>query len=171
MPLEPETDLHWTAFLYTSGDLPADEESAFETRLLDDQAARDAVADAVELAGALAVVGPDFRRRRPIGRRAFVAASVLAAAACLAVAIVPRLLPSRQDRPDASDVAIAWSSLRGGAEVGWMDLPTGSPTAGPAQVAEIDAEAEVEPSTDRALPSWLLTAASAPLDDNPRQED
>jgi hypothetical protein len=163
MPLEPEPDLHWTAFLYISGDLPPDEASTFEDRLLDDQAARDAVADAVELAGALAIVGPEFRqRRRRIGRRVLIGAVSLAAAACVALAIVPRLMPSRSDRPDASasDLAIAWSSLRADAE--------------PGPVAEFveneDEENGVEPSTDRALPSWLLTAASAPIDE-PGQED
>jgi hypothetical protein len=158
MPLEPEPDLHWTAFLYISGDLPADEATSFEARLADDQEARDAVAEAVELAGALAIVGAESRpRRRSKLRRAFVAASVLAAAACVALAFSPRSGPTGQDRLDASEVALAWSSLRGGPDIG--------------QVAEIEIESEVEPSTDRALPSWLLSAASAPLDDEPREED
>jgi hypothetical protein len=169
MPLEPESDLHWTAFLYSSGDLPLDEAERFEARLADDQAARDALADAVELAGALAIVAPEFRpRRRLIGRRILFAASAFAAAACLVLAFSSWLLrPSLQDRPDASEVALAWSSLRGGADVDWLALPTGSPMA---EAAQIDPEVEVEPSTDRALPSWLLSAASAPLDDTKEEE-
>jgi hypothetical protein len=161
MPLEPETDLHWTAFLYISGDLLAAEASSFEARLLDDQEAREAVAEAVELAGALAIVGAESRSRpRLIGRRTFLAASALAAAACVLLTSYFWTRPARQDRPDASEVALAWSSLRGGVEV--------------SQVVEIDTEpetdVEVEPSTDRALPSWLLSAASVPLDDAKEEE-
>ena len=159
MPLEPEPDLHWTAFLYVSGDLPAAEASSFEARLADDQEARGAVAEAVELVGALAIIGDESPpRRRSKLRRVFVAASVLAAAACLVLTLQPGLRPTGHDRLDASEVALAWSSLRGGADIG--------------QVAEIEieSESEVEPSTDRALPSWLLSAASAPLDD-PKEEE
>jgi ferric-dicitrate binding protein FerR (iron transport regulator) len=159
MPLEPETDLHWTAFLYISGDLPPAESTSFEARLADDQEARDAVAEAVELAGALAIVGAESRpRRRSKLLRAFIAASALAAAACLVLTLQPGPRPTGYDRPDASEVALAWSSLRGGADIGQL-----------AEI-EIESESEVEPSTDRALPSWLLSAASAPLDD-PKEEE
>jgi hypothetical protein len=177
MHLEPESDLHWTAFLYVAGELSLDEASSFELRLLDDQEARDAVAEAVELAGALAIVGPLFRpKRRSIGRRtlALVGASSLAAAACLVLALVPQLRSIPSAPADASETALAWSSLRGGADADWLAFADGSPTTGPAEsgpVAEVESESESEPSTDRALPSWLLSAASAPLDDAPRQED
>jgi hypothetical protein len=158
MPLEPESDLHWTAFLYRGGDLPAAEAAAFEARLADDPDARDALAEAVELAEALAIVGPEFasKRRRTLGRRAFVGVATLAAAACLVAAFHSW---SRPVSLDASEVAIAWSSLRA--------------TVDAVPVVEITEEAEdvVEPSTDRALPSWLLSAASAPLDNEPGLED
>jgi hypothetical protein len=160
MPLEPESDLHWTAFLYLGGDLPPDEATRFEARLADDQGARDALAGAVELAEALAIVGPEFRpRRRAFGRRALVGALATAAAACVALAISPWSRPVVEDRPDASAVAIAWSSLRSGLD------------AEPAPVASIEDEGEIEPSTDRPLPSWLLSAASVPVGDEPREEE
>jgi hypothetical protein len=168
-PEQPESDLHWTAFLYVTGELGPDEASSFELLLADDQLARDAVAGAVELAGALAVVGPEFRpRRRPIGRRAFVAAATLAAAACLVLVIAPRLRP---DRPDASAVALAWSSLRG--EIDFEGPASPAPeSAGEIEAGDgMDGEADGDPSTGRALPSWLLSAASAPLGDAPREED
>ena len=172
MPLEPDADLHWTAFLYLEGDLPADQASAFEDLLARDESARDALTLAVELAEALAVVGPEFRRGRPrrrVARRVLVAVSTLAAAACVALAIGSRLLPSFAERPDASDVATAWSSLRADAE--WLAVPPGSTATGFAPTSEADLDLDPEPATDRALPSWLLTAASAPPDADPRQED
>lgn len=163
MPLEPESDLHWTAFLYMSGDLDADEASAFEARLADDPTAREALVDAVDLAEALAVVGPEFRaRRRPIVRLV-VAASVFAAAACVALSIGLRHGSTPSDRPDASDVALAWSSLRAGDDADGSAVLVGSPMAEVVQSVDLDAEtdAEVDASADRALPSWLLSATSA----------
>jgi hypothetical protein len=166
MHLDPESDLHWTAFLYVAGELSPDEASRFESRLADDQDARDAVAEAVELAGALAIVGPEFLvRRRPIGRRALVAASGLAAA-CIVLAIAPRFLPSRPDRPDASAVALAWSSLRADSDA----ASTAQVTVEAEPTGESEAEIGVDASTGRALPSWLITATSSPLD-APREED
>ncbi len=41
----------------------------------------------------------------------------------------------------------------------------------PADEIEAEAEIGVETTTGRALPSWLLSAASAPLGDAPREED
>jgi hypothetical protein len=174
MPLEPDADLHWTAFLYMEGELSSEQASAFEDRLAGDEAAREALTLAVELAEALAVVGPEFRRdrsRRRVARRVVVAVSTLAAAACLVVAVGWRFLPSFAERPDASEVAIAWSSLRADAE--WLAVPPESTATATvaATAVEADLDLETEPATDRALPSWLLTAASATVDDEPGQED
>ena len=44
-----ETDLHWLAFLYVCGELSRADEAAFEGRLANDQAAREAVFSAAEL--------------------------------------------------------------------------------------------------------------------------
>lgn len=46
-------DLHWTAFRYLDNSLSADEVTVFEALLLDSQEAREALASAVELQGAI----------------------------------------------------------------------------------------------------------------------
>src|SRR5262245_42977042 len=86
--LREGTDLSWPAFRYVAGEMACDEVEAFERRLDEDQGAREAVAQAVELAGAIAALPPDadgslpFRRRPAV--RTFLAVTSMAAAACLA---------------------------------------------------------------------------------------
>jgi hypothetical protein len=173
MPLEPESDLHWTAFLYVAGDLPPDESSSFERLLAEDQDAREAVASAVEMAQALAILGPEptSKGRSPGRRRTMrVIACVgsLAAAACLAA----MLIPATPAEPDASDVAQAWTGLRKAPDTdgtAFDDGPHSTDPGDPGQAALTDVEAE--DSTGRDLPSWLLTAASAPRDEAPQEEN
>jgi hypothetical protein len=178
MPLEPESDLHWTAFLYVSGELTIDESTSFESLLAEDQEAREAVALAVELAEVLAVVGPEHKSvsRKRTNRRALAWAGSLAAAACLVAAIVPAFRPvvPTESTADASSVALAWSGLRVGDDTDWsafvdsvqvQDSSASSPLAEP-ENADIS-----ETSTDRPLPSWLLSAASVPTGDSPQEEN
>src|SRR4051812_7029606 len=128
MPLEPDADLRWTAFLYVTGDLSSVEEAAFELRLADDQAAREAVGEAVELAGALSTTEPGAWGRPRSGRfpaRRVLTWSALAAAASLVVAGLWSLRQGPAVSPDATEVAIAWSGLRrmepiGGGEVDFI---------------------------------------------------
>ncbi len=165
MTLEPDSDLHWTAFLYISGELTAEESSAFERRLDEDQAAREAVASAVELAGALAALGSDRPMKLP-SRRGRAWAIALAMAACLTAALLPLLKSGRPTSPTASEVAEAWSGLRktSGAEsdAEWMARSAESPSI---EAVEDDAPA------GRALPSWLLSATSAGRDETQREEN
>ncbi|MFQ5731265.1 MAG: hypothetical protein ACE5KM_04840, partial [Planctomycetaceae bacterium] len=49
----PRDDLEWTAFRYVANELSAEEAAAFEQRLADDQAAREAVARCVEMTHAV----------------------------------------------------------------------------------------------------------------------
>src|SRR5262245_46700476 len=51
---ENTNELDWTAFCYAAGELSADESAAFENLLGEDQAAREALARAVELTQAVA---------------------------------------------------------------------------------------------------------------------
>jgi hypothetical protein len=166
MPLEPDADLPWTAYLYVTGELPAIEEAAFELRLAEDQVAREAVAEAVELAGALAAVEPrDWTRHRERPIRRVLAWSALAAAASLVVASLWGLRAIPSVPPDTTEVAIAWSGLRrldaiGGGEVDFIALTDEShPTV------------DLDAPSDPALPSWLLTAAAEPRLDAPQEEN
>jgi len=55
-------DLHWLAFRYAVGELPGDEEAAFERRLADDQSAREALEQVVELKEAMRIAASDAVR-------------------------------------------------------------------------------------------------------------
>ncbi len=196
MPLGPEIDPNWTAFRYVLGELSTAELVAFEGRLLDDQAAREAVAAAVELAGALAVVGGEPVRfpigRRPgRGRRALAWSGVVA----LAATLVAMVLPPSPDHPGTgsrpSDVALAWSRARSDApedsSLGWMDAIERPPVADliesdPAEPARPPAPAlvdedepapavDLDPAADRALPSWLVAAAASPTPGSPFKKE
>lgn len=178
MPPEPEDDLHWTAFRYVAGELSTAEASAFERRLDDDQDAREAVAAAVELAGALAIAaealpiefaGPT--RRAWVRARRVLAGSALAAAAALLVIVLgPAPRPGRTPTPGTgpSDVARAWLGLRVAPDAEWTAIVAEAPAGdGPESLPTADADAGAE----RPLPSWMLAAASALTSDIPRRQE
>jgi len=162
MPPEPATDLDWTAFRYVSGDLSPAEASAFESILGDDQDAREAVAAAVELAGALAIAvdGPILAlpRRRTMARRlaAGSVAAAVAAAACLLVRVLP--IPSPAGCPDAPAIARAWSGLRSAADGDWASIV--SEGHEPASTVEAGIDDHEADAAERAVPSWMLAAAA-----------
>src|SRR5690606_22872574 len=98
------SDLAWLAFRYVAGELDEAEASAFELRLEHDLSACEAVAEAVELAGAVALLRPDEtpggpRRIRAI--RVLVYLAPLAAAAGLLAILSP--FGDRSDQPDVAD--------------------------------------------------------------------
>jgi hypothetical protein len=185
MPPEPESDLPWLAFRYVAGELAGDETAAFERRLDEDQGAREAVAEAVELAGAVALLAPDVltlprpgepSRRRPLGQAlgwmATGAAACLAAVVGLRALAPPAPVPAPligAEGPSAAqvaepavgaEVALAWSGLRredrGPGQAELMAW-LDAPTPG-----EADGTAPAEPAAtaEEAPPSWMLEAAS-----------
>jgi hypothetical protein len=154
------------AFRYVAGELAPEEAEAFERRLDDDQQAREAVAEAVALAGAVAAQEPaatvpllPMIRRRP--RVAFSAALAVAAAACVAWLIVVARGPirthdagtpvARNGEPSAV-VTLAWSTLREECAADPESTVTGE--------TELAALPEVEDASDGGIPLWLLDAAS-----------
>jgi len=170
----PDPDLLLLAVRYVAGELGRDEEAAFELRLDEDQVAREAVAEAVELAAAIAAMGPAIAPVLPYGRRraSTIALTIsgLAAAACLAwfFALPPAPAPAPRTTPSPAPVAIghatpsetvtlAWSSLR-------LDVADGTDDS--SELLALNDElpppspGEVEESSDRGLPLWLLDAAS-----------
>ena len=97
-----EADPGFLAFQYIAGELTEAEAAAFEERLAVDQAAREAVARAVEVAQAVTVLGPLAPQALPVGRprrvedgrtdsrsprRAALVSVVAAAAVCVALAV------------------------------------------------------------------------------------
>ena len=190
-----EGDLSWQAFLYVGGDLSPDEVVDFEERLLTDQVAREAVAEAAKISEGLwlasamdslsktqpAVALEDQKRNRARWV-AWLAGTF--AAACLAFYVGGRLAD-----PDASDLAapIAESSkkmeandpgpsmeLDGAGELLaiWTssklltaDLESGDKTELPAEYAE-DVALRDAPSEDDEF-AWMLVALSANSTDPP----
>lgn len=107
----PAEDLEWTAFQYIANELPEADAAAFEQRLADDQAAREAVARCVELthsvvaleearspevASVLAASRCSDRRRRRWSVAAVLAAAV---AVCLAFWIGTEFAGRHADEP------------------------------------------------------------------------
>lgn len=151
-PTDPDSDRrNWLAFQFVSGDLSPTEEQDFELWLASDQGAREAVAEAVRLAG---VVGASVERktwtRRPL--RLAVASLTLAAAAGLAAMLVNPGRPiSEAPASPAESLALAWSGLRDGEAASPRDdqVATLEPSSDPAVI---------EPDDD-APPTWLIEAA------------
>ena len=164
--------------------MEADEAVAYEHELAGDEAACVAVAQAVELVGAIGLVAPGMngvglgRPGRPYARlswRLAAAASLLAAAALIALlAIVPGQggwrPPKESDRSGelASllplDTVIAWTSLRG------------EPTEREQEASDdslIGDESENGPSGqagESSVPSWMIELAAFEPEQEPVSE-
>jgi anti-sigma-K factor RskA len=102
MPSHPANDDLWLAQQYVLGELPTDLMAAFETRLADDPALCQHVADASQLVCTLQAAGPHIPTPAvaspvsvaPTPRRRAAVAAILAAAVCLAVAVLSQREPS-----------------------------------------------------------------------------
>src|SRR3982751_6411866 len=104
-----ERDLAWLAFRYVAGDLGEAQAAVFERRLGDDQAAREAVAEAVLLAGAVARAGAEARRDASWRYRVVLA---LPATLLVTAGLIYSQRPSREGTArDSSERALAltWS--------------------------------------------------------------
>jgi hypothetical protein len=114
-------DLDWLAFCYAAGELTADDAEQFEARLADDQAAREALARAVELTQTVAAAETQMgdlvtpaRQQYDWSRRiSWMAvggvASLLAALLWSAVAGLTWHKPNSGSR---SQLAMAWNQTR-----------------------------------------------------------
>jgi hypothetical protein len=112
-------ELDWTAFCYAAGELSASDAAAFELRLADNQAAREALARAVEITQAVAAaetlqpVTLGTSGRSTWGKR--VAWMAIGAAASLLIALVASQMTGQPGQPIAGDdgqLAAAWSQTR-----------------------------------------------------------
>lgn len=151
--LDPDHDLNWLAFRYVAGECDDAESAAFEQRLDVDQAAREAVAAAVALVGAVHDARPTtFRLRTLAGWLS------LAAAAAIAIALIPTGRHPRQNRSGADltnvAVALAWPGIHAEAD---RENP-------PLETLETlpDLDAPTPPEVADAPPAWLVEAASLP---------
>lgn len=172
---EERDDLDLSAFRYVAGEMTPGEAAAFETRLADDQAARDAVSRAVglsQLVASAAPADPPAPARtsaaawmRPLGWMA-----IGAAAAVLAINVFPRPAANPAGAPPTSNVqptggrspadALVWARLQSDQELTaaelerWLDEP-----------AEPDDAEELLPMPE--IPSWILAAKRSSRGVNP----
>lgn len=161
-------ELHWLAFRYVSGEMTDQEQELFEQQLAEDQAAREAVEQAVEMLEAVRLVSSEPASLRPsIFRRRI--AWVAAAAAGLFLIVCTSwwrsVTPPNPDSagqhadhvlapnhaPDSAQVVSAWAELQ-------REQVREDPAFGPA-------EPDMPPNADMEIvespPSWLLTAVLA----------
>ncbi len=188
MQFQPPDDLDWLAFCYIAGELPPNDAEAFETRLADDQAAREAVARAVELTFTLAAgaevpqqakaVAMPAQMQRQTGRGRRWLWSAVAAAACLAVfwsvrwvfAPQPHAGPSEELAGEVDgvgfpkDLAVLWNHVR----EEWAGSPLDdslTEIAGPDEAVEPLEELLPAPADDLLAtcdpPAWMLAAVRA----------
>lgn len=179
------SDLLMLAVRYLSNELPDDELAAFEDLLECDQAAREAVADAVALSLAVSrlpqSMGPE--RVLPLHRRRVGPGKVvaLAAAACLLIALGLALtlgrgrgggdaelavVPVESSPAPPESVALAWSGLLESEDLeltaqnelpAWLDEPISLAAATAVGDGGLTASSTRD---DELLPCWLVEAAS-----------
>jgi hypothetical protein len=179
-------ELHWSAYRYAAGEMGDDEGAAFEARLADDQTAREALEQAVELRSAVKHVlsEPAVERRPALLPRVAVWAAALAACVVLAPAAY-RFFAERLDRPGgeqapatanrspvvaATDsIPLAWAAVRDRADgttvvdetADWS--PELTSTDWPLAV-----DAPAGEGSAGEIPRWLLAAVAA---DNDRRKE
>jgi hypothetical protein len=155
-------DLAWQAFCYVAGELSGVDLANFETLLAENQAAREAVASAVELSQATVLAlgsqPPTLARRRfTVARWAWLATGV---AACV-VAALGIVQFSQQPSPTASGKADAlaarWSEVRQeqASQYPWEESID---VAAASDWALSLAELEDRDAPAIATPDWMLAA-------------
>ena len=187
---QEHNELDWLAFRYVADELPADARSAFEQRLAEDQTAREAVAEAVELAAAVyesAATGdyvyrePARPSRRQKATRIAVCLLSAAAAALFLLLVVqfrtskpgltdnlnlPQEPATNSNQPyDDGDLAVAWSQSL-------ASFPAATPDAdllwSEDEFTEpaVASDAWADPAELPVAPSWMYAAISGLRDKN-----
>lgn len=172
-PDQDHAELLLTAFRYISGELSADETTAFEDRLSNDQPAREALADVVELSEAIAV--EEFDRCDPLRRKPAHAhdapardsrRGVLVAVCVIAIAGVFMLNDGRRSEHDPGHEttvdtgAPATDAVDGDADSVlslWSELGVDDAERLRSDAILAD-ESDELPTTENEIPDWLLTA-------------
>jgi ferric-dicitrate binding protein FerR (iron transport regulator) len=163
--LEMHDELHWLAFRYVAGEMTADEEGRFEAQLADDQGAREAVAQAVELHEAVRLAAATTNgvqlvpAENPVPRRhRLVWATSLAALVTLALGGLVQVLTTPHPPADngragepGADVARTWAEVRRAQHpesVAADAALLAAPEFGVGDLGETDAQ----------VPNWMMTA-------------
>lgn len=159
-------DVDWLAFQYVSDELPAEEAAQFEQRLAGDQAAREAVAEAMLLVQAVSA-GAKIASPAAAGRNWLQHAgwAAVGAAACLAVILVIRDRPQEAaQRPQAADLTSA--------ELALVWAQNGPYGAGETSESAAEEDAGLAADTreierEFVVPAWMLEAVSGAAEIKP----
>jgi len=152
MPHAADRDVEWQAYLYVSGEMSPPAVLQFEERLADDQAAREAVARAVELWTLLAanpqlIVPATVSRSH---RSAVVAALATVAALVIVFFSLNRRQPPTLEGEPASDLVSLWAesdeAIEDDADRMVADVPDGA--------------------DDLTVPGWMIAALETDADDD-----
>jgi hypothetical protein len=173
--------LHWLAYLYVAGEMAPEEEELFESRLANDQAAREVVAQTVELMEAVRLVAAEqapARRgrvsrvlRHPATWAAGLAACLLLAGGLWWLASTTPHDPDRQHRENAAEPRNDRTGAQTGEELAraWAELrhtqdreALGPDSPPPEPLASNELGMEDMTATEVSVPQWMLTALSAP---------
>lgn len=167
-----ENELEWRAFLYVSGEMSAEEHDAFEDRLAIDQEAREAVAQAVDLIGQVAVVQlvPVTEQKSPPARRTARVLGIIASiAAALLVGLVLSIgLKNRTQQTERARLEPQHTEELISLYVA-SPIPDaedhGSPADGPA-TSQPEEQMHDGDESELQVPSWLIAAVDLDLDDS-----
>lgn len=155
--------LAWLAYCYLSDELAPPDRAAFDRRLAEDQAAREALAEVVRLSEAVrALPEAAFQASPAFGAAASsrwspLVWAALGAAACLVVTLAGQALWKQRlevgpPSPHAEQLALAWVESRAAESDAVEQL------AEAAADFEIDDELTSEGDEPGSAPSWLLEA-------------
>jgi predicted component of type VI protein secretion system len=157
-PVGGDQELQWTAACYVLGELSAEERTRFEARLLEDQSAREAVADAVVLLQAASRPQPSTIT---FHRKYLVSAISSIVAICLLVGVAVYFTPPVTPTADATLVQAKTAAL----DDDWiLELPE---LLEAQVVVDFDDEETADSlipaaaeETDGDIPGWLILATS-----------
>jgi hypothetical protein len=165
-------DLFWVAAQYAAGDLPESAVERFEEQLETDQAAREALAQAVALSQA--VVQAEATPVAPVSidrsrRFSMAAALAIAVAACIALTFVALRLPNVDDAPQGEVAKAPTSDAQRQLAMAWVEGQVGDDEFAANDDAQLvddpmltdedmfDDEFPM-PTADPSAPDWLLAA-------------
>jgi hypothetical protein len=143
---DPQHDLEWHAFLYVSGEMSRVEAEAFEGRLAEDQQAREAVAQAVELLTKLTAEANSVREIASASGWPFRGPTIFAAMATAAALVLVCFSLARRpqfgfDTEPAGALVSMWADSDESVDQGEAD--------------------GFEEADDLAVPGWMLAAVES----------
>ena len=167
MTMHEQDELRWLAFRYVADELSPDEQSAFEGQLTENQAAREAVAEAVAMAAAVYQVaasdtGLRSPQRRPLAssRRSVGGAVALLTTAAAAL----MLLLAVQSRHSEMNAGRGIDSVQGG------DLASSMPPGEYGRLALVWSQSLAEPPSAEH-DSEMLETKGDPMEDHVAVDD